>query len=83
MVAAEESHTLHFGFAQNLDRETEAYQEPTLPVVAAFEATKALYEITRRDADAGIDVFFDCALRACSRSSGQPDSTSVATAVNA
>ncbi|MER5312939.1 hypothetical protein ABT034_34785 [Streptomyces sp. NPDC002773] len=30
--------------------------------MAAFEATKALYEITCRDVGADIDVFFDCVL---------------------
>jgi hypothetical protein len=43
--------------------------------VAAFETTKSLYEITRRDTGADIDVFFDCVLRACSCSSGRPSST--------
>ncbi|MER5839740.1 hypothetical protein ABT099_05395 [Streptomyces prasinus] len=34
--------TYDFGFAQYLDLETEAHQELTLPIVAAYEATKAL-----------------------------------------
>ncbi|MGC4987307.1 hypothetical protein ACLQ18_43175 [Streptomyces sp. DT193] len=83
VVAAERDRTHHFGFAHHLDVETEAHQEPTLPVVAAFEATKALYEITRRDSSVDVDVFFDCALRACSRGSGQPDSAPVAAGANA
>ncbi|WP_232838705.1 hypothetical protein [Streptomyces geranii] len=72
---AERDRAHHFGFAHHLDVETEAYEEITLPVVAAFEATKGLYEITRRDPSVDVDVFFDCALRACSRGSGWTDST--------
>ncbi|MFD5936969.1 hypothetical protein [Streptomyces sp. NPDC060333] len=68
--SASQVRTYNFGFAHYLDLETEAHEDPTLPVVAAFEATKALYEVTRRDAD----VFFECARRACSRSSAQPSS---------
>lgn len=70
VVTAEQNRAHHFGFAHHLDVETEAHQELTLPVVAAFEATKALYEVTRRDAAVDVDGFFDCALRACSRSNG-------------
>ncbi|MFZ3492230.1 hypothetical protein ACODT5_03135 [Streptomyces sp. 5.8] len=80
--AAGQVRTYNFGFAHYLDLETEAHEDPTLDVVAAFEATKALYEVTRRDDDVDVDVFFECALRACSRSSGQPSSTSVAAVVN-
>ncbi|MFD9394763.1 hypothetical protein ACFWBB_29710 [Streptomyces sp. NPDC060000] len=83
MVAAERDRTRHFGFAHHLDVETEAHQEPTLPVVATFETTKTLYEITRRDSSVDVDVFFDCALRARSRGSGQPDSAPVAAVANA
>ncbi|BAC75287.1 hypothetical protein AQJ43_37615 [Streptomyces avermitilis] len=83
VVVAERDRTHHFGFAHHLDVETEAHQEPTLPVVAAFEATKALYEITRRDSGVDVDVFFGCALRACSRGSGRTDSTPVAAGANA
>ncbi|MEV8347378.1 hypothetical protein [Streptomyces niveus] len=83
VVDAGRARTWNFGFAQNLDLETEAHQKPTLPVVAAFEATKALYEITRRDAGVDIDAFFGCAPRASSRSSGQPDNTPVAATANA
>ncbi|MGW1496454.1 hypothetical protein [Streptomyces sp. NPDC002402] len=43
----------------------------------------ALYEITRRDAGADVDKFFDCALRACSHSSGQPNSTPVTAGASA
>jgi hypothetical protein len=83
VVTAEQNRAHHFGFAHHLDFETEAHKEITLPVVAAFEATKGLYEITRRDSSVDIDVFFDCALRACSRGSGRPDSTPVAAGANA
>ncbi len=83
VVTAEQNRTHHFGFAQHLDVETEAHQELTLPVVAAFEATKALYEVTRRDAAVDVDVFFECALRACSRGSGRPTSSPVAAAATA
>jgi hypothetical protein len=82
-VAAEKTGTHNFGFAQYLDTETGAHKEPTLPVVAAFEATKALYEITRRDKDADVDEFFDCALQACARASGQASSTPVAAGATA
>ncbi|MFF8919525.1 hypothetical protein ACF08M_41140 [Streptomyces sp. NPDC015032] len=41
---------------------------------------KALYEVTRRDAAVDVDVFFECALRACSRGSGRPTSSPVAAA---
>ncbi|MGW0565557.1 hypothetical protein ACWDZ4_34445 [Streptomyces sp. NPDC003016] len=78
VVAAEEARTVHFGFAGHLDGKTEAYRQPSPPVVAAFEATKALHEVTRQDAAADVDVFFDSALRACARNAGQPDSTPVA-----
>jgi hypothetical protein len=71
VVTAEQNRADHFGFTHHLDVETEAHQELTLPVVAASEATKALYEVTRRDA-ADVDVFFECALRTCSRGSGRP-----------
>ncbi|MGY0071694.1 hypothetical protein ACWZEH_34100 (plasmid) [Streptomyces sp. QTS137] len=83
MVTAEQDRTHHFGFAHHLDVETEAYQGTTLPVVAAFEATKELHKITRRDSEVDVNVFFDCALRACSRSNGWADSAPVAAGVNA
>jgi hypothetical protein len=82
-VDAERTRTHSFGFAHHLDRETEAHKDPTLPVVAAFEATKALCEITRRDKDADVDEFFDCALQACARASGQASSTPVAAGATA
>ncbi|KFG10535.1 hypothetical protein IQ61_02095 [Streptomyces scabiei] len=80
---AERDRAHHFGFAHHLDVETEAHHETTLPVVAAFEATKGLYEITRRDSSVDVDVYFHCALRACSRGSGRADSAPVATGANA
>ncbi|MEU3401326.1 hypothetical protein [Streptomyces filamentosus] len=83
VVTAEQNRDHHFGFAHHLDVETEAHQELTLPVVAAFEATKALYEVARRDAAVDVDVFFECALRACSRSSGLPAGSPGAAAVTA
>jgi hypothetical protein len=83
VVVAERDRTHHFGFARHLDVETESHQEPTLPVVAAFESTKGLYEITRRDSGVDVDVFFGCALRACSRDSSWTDSTPVAAGPNA
>lgn len=83
VVTAERDRTHHFGFAHHLDVETEAHQDITLPVVAAFEATKGLHEITRRDSGVDVDVFFDCALRACSRGSGRSDSTPVAAGTDA
>lgn len=83
VVTAEQNRAHHFGFAHHLDVETEAHQELPPPVVAAFEATKALYEVTRRDAAVDVEVFFECALRACSRGSGRPTSSPVAAAATA
>ncbi|MFE5561640.1 hypothetical protein [Streptomyces sp. NPDC056544] len=65
-----------------LDVATEAHKELGLPVLAAFEATKVLYEITRYARDADVEVYFDCALHPCARSSTQPSSTSVAAAAS-
>ncbi|MFD5098898.1 hypothetical protein [Streptomyces albidochromogenes] len=79
VVTAEQNRAHHFGFAHHLDVETDAHQELTLPAVASFEATKALYEVTRRDA-VDVDAFFECALRACSRGSGQPAGSPAAAA---
>ncbi|MFE2945330.1 hypothetical protein ACFXKG_40865 [Streptomyces sp. NPDC059255] len=83
VVTAEQDRTHHFGFAHHLETKAHPHQEPTLPVVAAFEATKALHEVTRRDSGVDVDVFFNCALRACSRSSGRPASTPTAAAATA
>ncbi|MGW5355986.1 hypothetical protein ACWERV_36440 [Streptomyces sp. NPDC004031] len=82
-VDAEKTGTHSFGFAQYLDTETRAHSEPTLPVVAAFEALKALWEVTRRDASVDVDEFFACALRACSRGSNPTSGTPVAAAATA
>jgi hypothetical protein len=83
VVDADQARTHNFGFAQYLDLETGAHEELTLPVVAAFEAMKALWEVTRRNAGADVDVFFECALRACSRGSSQTGSTPLAAAATA
>ncbi|MGW5003058.1 hypothetical protein ACWEP8_36000 [Streptomyces hydrogenans] len=83
VVTAEQNRAHHFGFAHHLDMETKAHQELPLPVVAAFEATKALYVVARRDAALDIDVLFECALRACSRSSGLPAGSPIAAAATA
>ncbi|WP_176742555.1 hypothetical protein [Streptomyces sp. LUP47B] len=83
VVTAERDRAHHSASPTTWDVETGAHQEITLPVVAAFEATKGLYEITRRDSSVDVDVFFDCALRACSRGSGQSDSPPVGTGANA
>ena len=83
VVTAEQNWAHHIGFAHHLDVVTEAHQELTLPVVAAFEATKGLYEVTRRDSAVDVDVFFDCALRACSRGGGQTGDRPVAAAASA
>ncbi|MHA4820447.1 hypothetical protein ACXZ65_39570 [Streptomyces aculeolatus] len=69
-VDADQARTHNFGFAQYLDLETEAHQEIDLPVVAAFEAMKGAYEVARRDGGVDVDVYFDCALQACSRLGG-------------
>ncbi|MFJ7063354.1 hypothetical protein ACIQVA_37835 [Streptomyces microflavus] len=82
VVTAEQNRVHHFGFAHHLAVKIDAHQELTLPVVAAFEATKALYEVTRRHAAVEVDVFFDCALRACSPDSGLPTSSPVAAAAS-
>lgn len=83
VMTAEQNRAQHFGFAHHLDVETEAHQELTLPVVAAFEATESLHEVTRRDSAVDVDVFFECALRACSRGNGQPTGSPVAAAATA
>lgn len=80
VVTAEQNCAHCFGFAHHLDVETAAHQELTLSVVAVFEATKGLYEVTRHDAAVEVDVFFECALRACSRGSGLPTGSPVAAA---
>jgi hypothetical protein len=71
VVDADRARTYNFGFAHYLDLETDAHEELTLPVVAAFEAMKGLYEVTGRDSGVDVDVFFDCALQACLRGSGR------------
>ncbi|MFG2638718.1 hypothetical protein ACGFX8_33970 [Streptomyces sp. NPDC048362] len=80
VVTAEQNRTHNFGFPMYLDVATEAHKELGLPVLAAFEATKAAYEITRWGDDADVEVYFDCVLRACARSSSQTSSTSLAAA---
>ncbi|TBO60202.1 hypothetical protein EYS09_07815 [Streptomyces kasugaensis] len=59
-----------FGFAHYLDTATEAYEDITLPVVAAFEALKGGYEVARRESRVDVDVYFECAAQACSRLGG-------------
>ncbi|MFC7220877.1 hypothetical protein ACFQLX_22350 [Streptomyces polyrhachis] len=39
-------------------------------MVAAFEVRKGVYEVARRERGVDIDVYFDCALQACSRLGG-------------
>lgn len=82
-MVADQARTYQFGFAPHLDREIADDHGPSLARAAAWEAMKALYEITRQDAGADVDVFFDCALRACGRSSGQPGSRPAAAAASA
>ncbi|MEV8351048.1 hypothetical protein ACFVTT_25425 [Streptomyces niveus] len=77
-MTADLARTHQFGFAVYLDREIGDEHGPSLASVAAWEALTALYEITRRDADADIDRYFDCALRASTRSSGQHINTPAA-----
>ncbi|NUK12524.1 hypothetical protein HRW18_32045 [Streptomyces lunaelactis] len=81
--AADKALTYQFGFAAHLDREIAGSHGPSLARAAAREAMKALYELARRDAAADVDVFLDCALRACERSSGQPGSRQVAAGASA
>ncbi|MFI1839747.1 hypothetical protein [Streptomyces olivaceoviridis] len=83
VVTAEQDRTRHFGFDHYLDLETRAYEENALPVVAAFEAIKSVYQVTRQDRGVDVDVYFDCALRACSRSSGHPGSSPAAAGATA
>ncbi|MGV9343105.1 hypothetical protein [Streptomyces sp. NPDC003688] len=80
VVAADQAGTHQFGFPAYLDRELGLDRGPSLAAVAAWEAMKALYVVTRRDAAVDVDVFFECALRACSRGSGRPASPPVAAA---
>ncbi|MFJ3861517.1 hypothetical protein ACIPRL_35480 [Streptomyces sp. NPDC090085] len=82
VAAAEKDRAHNFGFPMYLDVATEAHKDISVPVVAAFEATKALYEITRYARDADVEAYFDCALRACARSSTQPSSTTVTAAAS-
>ncbi|MGW4689653.1 hypothetical protein ACWEPM_32840 [Streptomyces sp. NPDC004244] len=82
VAAAEKDRTHNFGFPMYLDVATQAHKELGLPVLAAFEATKAAYEITRWARDTNVEVYFDCALRACTRSSTQPSRTSAAAAAS-
>ncbi|MGW1615218.1 hypothetical protein ACWCQZ_38385 [Streptomyces sp. NPDC002285] len=70
VIEAEEDRSFNFGFAHYLDMAAGAYENVTLPVVAAFEAMKGAYEVARRDRGVDVDVYFDCALQACSRLGG-------------
>ncbi|MFE4583117.1 hypothetical protein [Streptomyces chartreusis] len=70
VIEAEEDHSFNFGFAHYLDMAAGAYENVTLPMVAAFEAMKGAYEVARRDRGVDVDVYFDCALQACSRLGG-------------
>jgi hypothetical protein len=47
-----------------------AFEDVTLPVVAAFEAMKGAYEVARRERSVDVDVYFDCAVQACMRLGG-------------
>ncbi|MFJ4903723.1 hypothetical protein [Streptomyces sp. NPDC088727] len=63
----ERGDTYCFGFAHYLDTAAGAYENITLPVVAAFEAMKGAYEVARRERSVDVDVYFECAAQACSR----------------
>ncbi|MFE5097054.1 hypothetical protein ACFRCI_43845 [Streptomyces sp. NPDC056638] len=82
-MAADQARDYQFGFAAHLDTEIGDDRGPSLDRAAAWVAMKALYELMRRDAAADAAVFFDCALLACGRSSGQPGSRLMAAAVSA
>ncbi|MFI8515931.1 hypothetical protein ACIGHB_32910 [Streptomyces sp. NPDC085460] len=83
VVAADEARTHQFGFPSCLDGELGLDRAPSLAVVAAWEAMKALYVVARRDATLDVDVLFECALRACSRSGGLPAGSPIAAAATA
>ncbi|WP_217140277.1 hypothetical protein [Streptomyces sp. AC627_RSS907] len=83
VVTADEAGTHQFGFAAYLGKEIGIARDPSLAIVAAWEAIKALYEITCRDARADVDAYFECALRACSRGSGRLTSSPGAAAATA
>jgi hypothetical protein len=59
-----------FGFSHYLDVAAGAFEDVTLPVVAAFEAMKGAYEVARRERSVDVDVYFDCAVQACMRLGG-------------
>ncbi|CAL9668568.1 hypothetical protein [Streptomyces sp. enrichment culture] len=67
---AESEHSYNFGFAHYLDMAAGAYEDVTVPVVAAFEAMKGAYEVARREDSVDVDVYFECAAQACSRMGG-------------
>ncbi|MFJ2565832.1 hypothetical protein ACIO02_23240 [Streptomyces sp. NPDC087568] len=70
MTEAERGRSYNFGFAHYLDMAAGAYENVTLPVVAAFEAMKGAYEVAGRERSVDVDVYFDCAVQACSRLGG-------------
>ncbi|MFJ9634420.1 hypothetical protein ACIRU8_42685 [Streptomyces sp. NPDC101175] len=70
MIDDERGNTYSFGFSHYLDVATGAFEDVTLPVVAAFEALKGAYEVARRERSVDINVYFDCAVQACSRLAG-------------
>ncbi|MFJ5115864.1 hypothetical protein ACIQAD_35065 [Streptomyces sp. NPDC088551] len=70
VTEAGHDHSFDFGFAHYLDMAAGAYEDGTLPVVAAFEAMRGAYEVARRERSVDVDVCFDCAVQACSRLGG-------------
>ncbi|GAA3163350.1 hypothetical protein [Streptomyces ramulosus] len=70
VTEAERDRSYNFGFAHYLDTAAGAYEDVTLPVVAAFEAMKGAYEVARCERSVDVDVYFDCAVQACSRLGG-------------
>ncbi|WP_333736223.1 hypothetical protein [Streptomyces sp. IBSBF 2806] len=70
MIDDEHGDNYSFGFSNYLDVATGAFEDVTLPVVAAFEAMKGAYEVARRERSVDVDVYFDCAVQACSRLGG-------------
>ncbi|MFD4756341.1 hypothetical protein [Streptomyces sp. NPDC058426] len=67
VTEAERERSYNFGFAHYLDMATGAHEDVTLPVMAAFEALKAAYTVTRYEDGPDVDVYFEGAERACSR----------------
>ncbi|RPK28908.1 hypothetical protein EES39_40990 [Streptomyces sp. ADI92-24] len=67
VTEAERDRSYNFGFAHYLDTATGAHEDITLPVAAAFEALKGMYEVARRESGVDVDVYFECVAQVCSR----------------